>query len=144
MSIKGQGHYLTLPKGHSDFKIKSCFSQKLLSHLEPNFLWKLMGEWEWKFIQMNRVTWPRWSPCPYMVKTFKNLFQNRILPFLTFHACGDLIYVISIATVPPYVYIWMQLLKIFMSHWGKLYCSVTSLVLKVSLLTNNFFFFLLF
>ena len=33
-----QGHYLTLAKGHSDFKIKSCFSQKLLSHLEPNFI----------------------------------------------------------------------------------------------------------
>ena len=29
---QSQGHYLTLAKGHSDFKIKSCFSQKLLSH----------------------------------------------------------------------------------------------------------------
>ena len=38
MSIKGQGHYLTLAIGHSDFKIKSCFSQKLLSHLKPNFI----------------------------------------------------------------------------------------------------------
>ena len=28
MSIKGQGHYLTLAKGHSDFKIKTCFSQE--------------------------------------------------------------------------------------------------------------------
>ena len=37
-SIKGQGHYLTLAKGHSDFKIKSSFSQKLLSHLESNFI----------------------------------------------------------------------------------------------------------
>ena len=27
-----------LAKGHSDFKIKSSFSQKLLSHLEPNFI----------------------------------------------------------------------------------------------------------
>ena len=29
-----------LGQGHSDFKIKSCFSQKLLSHLEPgpNFI----------------------------------------------------------------------------------------------------------
>ena len=30
---QGQGHYLTLAKGHSDFKIKSSFSQKLLSYL---------------------------------------------------------------------------------------------------------------
>ena len=35
---QGQGHYLTLAKGHSDFKIKTCFSQKLLSHLEQNFI----------------------------------------------------------------------------------------------------------
>ena len=34
---QSQGQYLTLAKGHSDFKIKSCFSQKLLSHLKPNF-----------------------------------------------------------------------------------------------------------
>ena len=31
---QSQDHYLTLAKGHSDFKIKSCFSQELLSHLE--------------------------------------------------------------------------------------------------------------
>ena len=35
---QSQGRYLTLAKGHSDFKFKSCFSQKLLSHLEPNFI----------------------------------------------------------------------------------------------------------
>ena len=28
MSIKGQGHSLTLVKDHSDFKVKTCFSQK--------------------------------------------------------------------------------------------------------------------
>ena len=43
---QSQGHHLTLDKGHLDFQIKSCFSQELLSHLEPNFLRKLMGEWE--------------------------------------------------------------------------------------------------
>ena len=35
---QSQGHHLTLAKGNSDFKIKYCFSQELLSHLEPNFL----------------------------------------------------------------------------------------------------------
>ena len=29
MSIKGQGHYLFLAKGHSDFKIKTCFLENL-------------------------------------------------------------------------------------------------------------------
>ena len=36
MSIKGQGHSLTLVKGHSDYKVKTCFSQKQLGDLEPN------------------------------------------------------------------------------------------------------------
>ena len=31
MSTKSQGHYLTLAKSHSDFKIRTCFSQNLLS-----------------------------------------------------------------------------------------------------------------
>ena len=26
---------------------------------------------------MVQVTWPRWPPCPYMVKTIKNLLQNQ-------------------------------------------------------------------
>ena len=47
-SIKGQGHSLTLVKGHSDFKGKPCFSQKQLGNLEPKFKWKLEGEQEWK------------------------------------------------------------------------------------------------
>ena len=68
MSVKGQGQSLTLVKSHSDFKVKTCFSQK---QLEPKFIWKLKGEWEWKFIQMSWVTWPTWPPCPYMVKTLK-------------------------------------------------------------------------
>ena len=30
MSIKGQGRSLTLVKGHSDFKVETCFSEKQL------------------------------------------------------------------------------------------------------------------
>ena len=33
--IKGQIHSLTLVKGHSYFKVKTCFSQKQLGDLEP-------------------------------------------------------------------------------------------------------------
>ena len=43
MSVKGQGHSLTWAKSHSDFKIKTCFSQKLLGHLKLNFKGKLPG-----------------------------------------------------------------------------------------------------
>ena len=35
---QSQGHYLTLVKGHSYFKINSCFSQILLGQMEPNFI----------------------------------------------------------------------------------------------------------
>ena len=38
MNSKGQGHYFTLAKGHLDIKIKTCFSQKSLGHLELNFI----------------------------------------------------------------------------------------------------------
>ena len=43
-NIKGQGHILTLIEGHSDFNVKTCFSQKQLGDLEPKFIWKLEGE----------------------------------------------------------------------------------------------------
>ena len=39
MSIKGQGHSLTLVKGHSDFNVKPCFSQKQMGNLEQKFIW---------------------------------------------------------------------------------------------------------
>ena len=37
MSIKSQGHSLTLVKDHLDFKVKTCFSQKQFCDLEPKF-----------------------------------------------------------------------------------------------------------
>ena len=39
VSVKGQGHSLTLVKGHyKDFKVKTSFSQKQLCYLEPKFI----------------------------------------------------------------------------------------------------------
>ena len=37
--------------------------------LNSNFMWRLLRTREQKFVQMVLVTWPRWPPCPYMVKT---------------------------------------------------------------------------
>ena len=81
MSIKGQGRSLTLVKGHSDFKVKTCFSQKQLGGLEPKLIWKLEGEWEWKFIQMSWVTWPTWLPCPYGKNLKKSSSREPIDPW---------------------------------------------------------------
>ena len=38
LSIKGQGHSLTLVKVQSDFKLKTCFSQKQLFDLKPKLI----------------------------------------------------------------------------------------------------------
>ena len=51
---------------------------KSLGQLNSNFIWRLLRMGEPKFVQMGLVTWPRWPPCPYMVKTFENLLlQNQ-------------------------------------------------------------------
>ena len=71
LSIEGQCHYLTLAQGRVHTKIQTGFSQKLLGHSELNFVWKLSGTRKWKFVNMILVTWQKWPPCPYMVKTLK-------------------------------------------------------------------------
>ena len=42
---------------------------KPLGQLNSNFIWRLLRMGERKFVQMFLGTWPRWPPCPYMVKT---------------------------------------------------------------------------
>ena len=37
-------------------------------------MWSLLGIGEQKLVQMVQVTWQRWPPCPYMVKTIKDIF----------------------------------------------------------------------
>ena len=58
------------------------FKQLLLWSLWANFAQisygASLGWGERKIAKMVAVRWPRWPPCPYMVKTFKNLLlQNR-------------------------------------------------------------------
>ena len=71
VSIEGQGHFLILAQGRVHTKIQTGFSQKLLCWSEPNFVWKLSCTWKWKSDDMMLVTWPRWPPRPYMVKTLE-------------------------------------------------------------------------
>ena len=53
-------------------------SQKQLGDLEPKLIWKLKGEWEWKFKQMSWVTWPSWPPCPYSTAIVKFRFVSGL------------------------------------------------------------------
>ena len=51
---------------------------KPLGQCCSNFMWSLLRLGERKIDKMVAVHWPIWPPCPYMVKTFKNLLlQNR-------------------------------------------------------------------
>ena len=53
-------------------------SLKPLSQFRSTFIWSLLRSWEQKIAKMVTVRWPRWPPCPYMIKTFKNLLlQTR-------------------------------------------------------------------
>ena len=54
---------------------------KPLGQYCSNFMWSLLGAGEWKIAKMVMVHWPKWLPCSYMEKTFKNLLlQNQISP----------------------------------------------------------------
>ena len=70
--------------GHHTFVWEKCWEFKTTSALKPlgqccsNFMWSLLRSGKYKIARMVTVHWPRWTPCPYMVKTFKNLLlQNR-------------------------------------------------------------------
>ena len=71
MSIKGQGHYLTLVKGHSDFKIKPCFCKAPLRVSETYLLQFLFG------VCMRLSGFVRTITC-----TIMHGFQNSLAQFL--------------------------------------------------------------
>ena len=41
---------------------------KPLGQCCSNFIWRLLGAGERKIAKMVMVHWPRWQPCPYMLK----------------------------------------------------------------------------
>ena len=63
-------------------------SQKPLGQSKSNFIWSFYGMEERNYAQMFLVTWPRWPPCPYMVKTLKNhlLWNQKANDLETWHA----------------------------------------------------------
>ena len=69
--------------GHHTFVWEKCwnFKQPPLGQCYSNFTWSLLRLGERKIAKIIAVHSPRWLPCPYMVKTFKNLLlQNQISP----------------------------------------------------------------
>ena len=82
-----------------------------------------LGIGERKFIQLVEVTWQRWPPCPYMVKTIKDIFlwnrkaddletwytalSTRVLPSM-FKWCPwvTLTYFTARSNLVPYAFVW--------------------------------------
>ena len=65
MSTKGQGQSWTL------VQISDSIFLNFISSITIRQMWSLLGMGDRKLVQMVQVTWLRWPPCPYMVKTFK-------------------------------------------------------------------------
>ena len=61
---------------HLNRKIVENFKWPL-SQICSNFILSLLKSGEPKIAKMVVVHWPRWPPCPYMVKPFKNLLLQN-------------------------------------------------------------------
>ena len=73
MSFKGKGHSLTLIKGHSDFKVKTCFSQKQ-SVIGTKAHMKALGKIRMKIYINELGHMTNMVAMPIYGKTLKNLF----------------------------------------------------------------------
>ena len=90
--------------------------------MKPKFMWNLLGKWGRKFVQMVPVIWPRWPPCPYIVKTLiffsraktpmtlKLGMQHRVLEY--YQVCSNddaaltLTYFTARSNLVPYAFVW--------------------------------------
>ena len=60
------------------FRISNDFSSGASGPIFSNFIWSLLRLRERKIAKMVAVRWRRWPPCPYMLKTFKNLLLQNL------------------------------------------------------------------
>ena len=69
-----------------------------------------------KFVQTALVTRPRWPPCPYMVKTLKNLPKGRwpwklVCSMFKWWPWVDLGYFTARSNSVPYAFVWEKKVK---------------------------------
>ena len=60
-------------KKSSSLKLKGRWPWKFVLGIKSNFIRSFFRMGERKLFQTVQVTWPRWPPCQYMVKTLKYL-----------------------------------------------------------------------
>ena len=128
-----KAHWWTYRIGRPPSSIRPSSSpQKPPGQSKSNFIWSLLGLGERKFAQIILVTWPRWPPCPYMVKTFKNLLLwnrlvdvietwytasgTRVLPsLLKWWPWVDLDLFLARFNMVPYAFVWEKV-----DRWSQL------------------------
>ena len=76
MSIKGQGHFLTLVRYHSDFKVKTCFSQKQFGRFGTKVHMKAYGRMGMKIHIFELDHMIKMAAMPIYGKTFKIFFSR--------------------------------------------------------------------
>ena len=133
-------------------------SPKLLGLSKPNFIWSLNGMGERKFFRGVWVTWPRWPPHPYMVKTLKKSSSPEpkdhdlvawyvALGTRAHRICSNddprltLTYFTARSNLVPYAFIWGKLLESHLMEetyskwpeWQKVYVKIKILTPGVCL-----------
>ena len=80
---QGQVRFLMHLYEPHTFERENCLEFQTTSPLKPlsqfcsNFIWSHLRVGKPKIAKIVAVSWPRWPPCPYMVKTFKNLLLQN-------------------------------------------------------------------
>ena len=102
-------HYVLSARAERDISqhMRFCYlsHRRPLGRLKQNFMWSLLGTGERTFVQMVQVTWPRWPPYPYMVKTLNTLLlrNGKAGDLETWFAASD-------AWVLPSLFKWWHLM----------------------------------
>ena len=77
MNIKGQGHSLTFVQGVSDSTFSNFFYLETARPIEAKFPVEPPWNGIMKVSTNGLCHIPKWLPCPYMVKNFKNLLLSN-------------------------------------------------------------------
>ena len=80
---QGQVHFPMHLYEPYTFEWENCREFQTTSPLKPlsqfcsNFIWSHLRVGKQKIGKIVAVRWPRWGPCPYMIKTFKTLLLQN-------------------------------------------------------------------
>ena len=100
----------------------NIFSSETTGPIEAKFHMQLPWDGRTKVCSMVLVPWPRWPPCPYMVKTLKKssspepksrwpwILEHQVVKY--YHVCSNddhgltLTYFTAMSNLFPYAFVW--------------------------------------